>query len=838
MGTYGYDLRTLESLLEESQSHLPQTERTAINRDLTGLIQQTNELSSSIQAPYRHESRMDVVLASRGFDNERHRRTLQGVMASRVFTEPPQAAKPVDLGLFLQHRHNLILLTAIEETKKKTLDSHEEAYARTLDAEWAQAKLDLEGLLGQRRGHAMGPQPSIPELPQIAAAQAVQALPWVPAVAGAKPTVMDARMKAYADQVKELAAAYLRQEEAGLPIRKFRDGCATAARTAPGTVERQRLVSECWEIIRFLTDDTGGALTSLSMALEGAALAQMKLVKNSRSCLESQYWQHMRARLAEHGQPLNLPVRQVVDLYRQQTEGSHWGHPAWATVYLGFRSGQYEAALQSADEAAGVVPPVVREEIRRYVQTANRQAFEASEALRAHWRDLQNRWANDPHVGADPFEVAVHLLLIRGESHRAVHSLVKTCQDFLWFKLCFVKSAGDGPNDADASNPAAPTLRAVQAQLLAESAAGLKQQTADRLLWFKALLYVGLFGQAIHYLMTELDGFQVEAVHFAIALNAFRILPTTPKPDDPILVEDKVNLYLIVHEYGKFIAPTNALEAVSYYAVLDPENEGAVDALLATLLVDHGFHAELFPSSELLDPYGAAGAVEGVLGHDRTRRLALRAAERAHQLGKYSAMVAMYLVAVQLSRGQDDEVREYAAAVLEEVNRLLGGVLQVGTPNREEYLSVAQKVDQVLRSLSASRQVDVVSGRYATFRTLMALAEFFQCVREEADSRALQIAEEVGLLPTGEADVQNKARAFRTGLDESVKRDFAAFVAAFLSLLLRRSRALRQMGTAGPEVLRIKERAHCVMNFVGQSGVTMSMDVQKRLMDLQEAIAA
>lgn len=128
-------------------------------------------------------------------------------------------------------------------------------------------------------------------------------------------------------------------------------------------------------------DDTGGALTSLSMALEGAALAQMKLVKNSRSCLESQYWQHMRARLAEHGQPLNLPVRQVVDLYRQQTEGSHWGHPAWATVYLGFRSGQYEAALQSADEAAGVVPPVVREEIRRYVQTANRQAFEASEAL-------------------------------------------------------------------------------------------------------------------------------------------------------------------------------------------------------------------------------------------------------------------------------------------------------------------------------------------------------------------------------------------------------------------------------------------------------------------------
>lgn len=56
-----------------------------------------------------------------------------------------------------------------------------------------------------------------------------------------------------------------------------------------------------------------------------------------------------------------------------------------------------------------------------------------------------------------------------------------------------------------------------------------------------------------------------------------------PPPFAAAVVEDKVNLYLIVHEYGKFIAPTNALEAVSYYAVLDPENEGAVDALLATV---------------------------------------------------------------------------------------------------------------------------------------------------------------------------------------------------------------------------------------------------------------
>lgn len=45
---------------------------------------------------------------------------------------------------------------------------------------------------------------------------------------------------------------------------------------------------------------------------------------------------------------------------------------------------------------------------------------------------------------------------------------------------------------------------------------------------------------------------------------------------------------------------------------------------------------------------------------------------------------SLLLSSQQLSRGQDDEVREYAAAVLEEVNRLLGGVLQVGPAPQEE----------------------------------------------------------------------------------------------------------------------------------------------------------
>lgn len=46
------------------------------------------------------------------------------------------------------------------------------------------------------------------------------------------------------------------------------------------------------------------------------------------------------------------------------------------------------------------------------------------------------------------------------------------------------------------------------------------------------------------------------------------------------VVQEKVNVYLIVHEYCKFIAPTNATDAVAYYNVLERDNEAVVDELV------------------------------------------------------------------------------------------------------------------------------------------------------------------------------------------------------------------------------------------------------------------
>eukprot|EP00667_Euglena_gracilis_P002443 EG_transcript_2443 len=784
---------------------------------------------------------MDAVLAARGFDNERHRRTLQGVMASRIFSEPPQAVHVGDIGQFLQHRHNTILLTAIEEAKKKTLQSHDDAYARMLDDEWKQAKQDLENLLGSRRGYAAPPQVT-PMLEDITPAfpQALPPSPW-PSAAPTRPSVMDQRMRAYADQVRELSAAYSRREEAGNPIQKFREGCTQVSRAVATTMERQRLVGESWEIIKFLTEEErpGGRPAAAAAALAGAAPGvpanQMRLAKASRACLETQYFQYMRAQLMQQGLQTSMPPRQVVNLYRQQAEQGQRVSPVWANVYYAFRSGQYEAAVEFADEAPGVIPGVVREELRRYQLSADKQTHEASEQLKSHWRDLQSKRATEAHLGTDPYEVAVYTILVRDEFHKALHAILKTCQDFLWFRLCYIKSVGDA--NVDPINPTNSTLRAFQAQLLAESAAPLKQQMEDRLLWFKTLLYAGLFGQAIHHLMTEVDGFQVEAVHFAIALHGAKLLPVTGRLEDPLLVQEKVNVYLIVHEYCKFIAPTNATDAVAYYNVLERDNEAVVDELVINLAVDQGFHAEVFPWTDFTDPFGKSGGVEAAFGRERARRLAASAAERAHLLGKYAAMVDLYLVAVQLSRGQDEEVREYANAVLEQVNKLLSCVLQVGTPNRAEYLALAQKVDKVLDFLKVGRQVDRLAGPFATFRQLLAFADFFQRIRDEQDTTALEVADRCSVLPLSEADLPTKVRQFREALDDCVKRDFASFVAGYLHLLRRRKWALQQSGVRGAEVASIKQRAACVMNFVGQSGIVMSMDVQKRLMDLQLAIA-
>lgn len=73
-----------------------------------------------------------------------------------------------------------------------------------------------------------------------------------------------------------------------------------------------------------------------------------------------------------------------------------------------------------------------------------------------------------------------------------------------------------------------------------------KQQLTGKvpsLLYFKYLLLSQMFEEAIEHLSSnEMDGYQVEAIHFAIAMNYYGILNVS-KPSQPLC------MYIIVYIY-------------------------------------------------------------------------------------------------------------------------------------------------------------------------------------------------------------------------------------------------------------------------------------------------
>lgn len=59
----------------------------------------------------------DYLLAGKGFDVEKYRRSLSKIDLKTAF-EPLEPLAETDIDGYLKHEHNMIILTAIEEAKK------------------------------------------------------------------------------------------------------------------------------------------------------------------------------------------------------------------------------------------------------------------------------------------------------------------------------------------------------------------------------------------------------------------------------------------------------------------------------------------------------------------------------------------------------------------------------------------------------------------------------------------------------------------------------------------------------------------------------------------------
>eukprot|EP00906_Rhabdomonas_costata_P028291 RCo040108 len=361
---------SLKALLEASQSQLPQSERVPIKRDLRGLAEYTAKLFPSKSGIRRddHEEKIDIILASRGFDSEKHRRTLQSIANSRLFADLPEGEHPTSLDSFLRQRHSMLLLSALEEARAKTQQLHDDMFTAAANSEWQRSKLDLELALGQRRG----------DVPLSTVGQSLVQLPTeglhqLSSVAPRQLPALDGRTQAYAEQVLKLSAAYKANPASrGVPV-----GFGQAIAAVDDLSERKAMVLECWEILRCILDSVdSSSLAEVPSSSRGFAQdlsqgrgssVQLAVLRGARQFLERQYEGHIQstlgasqagATLAQKQRMIVMFSKKVVDSTSLATSSPSVMHSGlgeafvvWPCLYYALRCGLLEAAEQFAEEA-------------------------------------------------------------------------------------------------------------------------------------------------------------------------------------------------------------------------------------------------------------------------------------------------------------------------------------------------------------------------------------------------------------------------------------------------------------------------------------------------------
>jgi hypothetical protein len=196
------------------------------------------------------------------------------------------------------------------------------------------------------------------------------------------------------------------------------------------------------------------------------------------------------------------------------------GSPLWPQIYLCLRCGDVAAAAAVARAAPGSTGDTA----------ALLDAYGASLSgtlPQALWTRAVAEYNSFARAGAgahgggssraDPFKIAVYTLLARVDiSH--VHELVTpTTQDYLWYQLRLVTSAGTDSVPVPAALAAhSVSIEEIRASLLAVG----PDHFGGGLLWFVVLVTVGLFPRALAHLAAR-GGHEALAVHVAIYLAHF-----------------------------------------------------------------------------------------------------------------------------------------------------------------------------------------------------------------------------------------------------------------------------------------------------------------------------
>ncbi|KAM4619080.1 LOW QUALITY PROTEIN: nuclear pore complex protein Nup93 [Polymixia lowei] len=800
---FGELLQQAEQLAAETEavSELPHVERNLQEIQQAGERLRSRTLTRTSQDAA--DVKASILLGSRGLDIFHISQRLESLSAATTF-EPLEPVKDTDIQGFLKNERDNALLSAIEESRRRTFLLAEEYHRESMLVQWEQVKQRvLHTLLGAGEDALDFSQDVEPS--------------FVSEVTVPGRSALDSVEVAYGRQI------YVFNEKivSGHVQPNLGDLCASVAESLD-----DKNVSDMWLMVKQMTDvllvpakDTLKSRTAVDL--------QMAFVRQALSFLENSYKNYTMVTVfgnLHQAQLGGVPgtyqlVRSFLNIKLPgplpgMQDGEVEGHPVWAVIYYCLRCGDLNAAMQVVNRVQHQLGDF-KTWFQEYMNSPDRRLAPASEnKLRLHYRRVLRN-------SADPYKRAVYCLIGKCDISDNHGEVADKTEDYLWLKLnqvCFDDDGSSSPQDR-------LTLPQLQKQLLEDYGESHFSASQQPFLYFQVLFLTAQFEAAVAFLF-RVERLRSHAVHVALVLYELRLLLKSSgqsaqllsqEAGDPPMVR-RLNFIRLLMLYTRKFESTDPREALQYFYFLRKLSYQEISCFAKCCCCSSASHCLLSSCQP--------GVIDKFAGD--TRAIICKVALEAENKGLFEEAVKLY----ELAKNPDK--------VLELMNRLLSPVIaQISAPqsNKERLKNTALAIAERYRSqgIAGDKYVD------STFYLLLDLMTFFDEYHAGHIDRAYDVMEHLKLLPLSQDSVEERVAAFRNFSDE-VRHNLSEVLLATMNILFTQYKRLKgaPAGTPGRPQRTIEDRdtqlrsqARALITFAGMIPYRMAGDTNARLVQME-----
>lgn len=789
-----------------------------IERNLPQLADAAQRLLSRTQTGASDESdvKASLLLSTRGVELPKLSSRLETLSSmSRTF-EPLEPVIETDIEGFLKNERENAILSCIETTKRNSFAQAERSFVESLENQWEKEKQKILNSLLTAGKQSLSFPSDAARLEESIISKGRSGL--------------SASEMSYARQV------YVCNERAIL-------GQAAdymEALKQVGLKSDDKSVKDTWKLLDTMLNDLPVSNTN-AKKYRHLPEVHTALVANAKRYLEESYRELIESTVFTNLQQAELGgIPGLLNLVKSYLkiklspstpgleDGRVGGIPVWPLIYFCLRCGDADATWQAAE----ALPPQFSDFktiLKEYLFNSDKRLQPSTEAK------IRLQYKRTVKSSTDPFKRIVFCIIGCCDTSDSHPEVAQKTHDYIWLKLNQVRVNSSSNTDSSSESISLSTLQSLLYEEYGESHFKAYEQPY---LYSQVLILTGQFEAALEF-MSRLEHTRSHAVHLAIVLHSTNLLLTPDIIHAPLLSVDahdtapmkRLNFARLITIFTRKFETTDPREALEYFYLLKhligPNGDNLFASCVSELVLDTREFDTLLGCLHT-DGSRKPGAIAKFKLD--TAEIVTLVAKDAESKGHLEDAASLYDLA-----DNNEKVLELLIGLLCQMVSLASSPQS----SRERLQTQARNIAERYKT----RGHNGTRARSATFYLLIDLMYFFDLFHDNQHDKALEVMQQIKLLPFTSDDVEQKVTSFRQFSDE-VRQCLPDSLLATMNILYIKYKKAKNTINSPMKGLSaidsddsylggIRDKCRALVTFAGLLPYRMPGDTNARLVQLE-----